>query len=305
MIIVTGGAGFIGSHLARTLDESEVIIVDDFSTGKPNNLEGFGGRVVNTKTKAIESLGARPDLIFHLGMPSSSPLYLGDRKLVADVVEGAIAVFDLAVNCHARLVYASTSSLYYGSKLPYREDSVGQKPSDFYTEARMAVERLAQVYAGKYGLPSIGLRFFSVYGPGEESKRIYANMATQFIWAAKGVSVARMGKRPTVYGDGSIERDLIYVDDVVRALKLASSVLEDGNEVGSEVVNVGTGASHSFNEIIDKLSSWTGKDVRKDIDFVPMPPNYMTKQKADISKARRLLKFESSKSIDDGLKSLL
>ena len=252
MFLVTGGAGFIGSRLIRALRGEEVVVADNFHTGKRSNLDGFGGRVLKTDSKDVRDMKAKPDVIFHLGIYSSSPMYLGDHNLVAEVVAGAISVFDLAAKCGSRVVYASTSSLYYGQKLPYKENAeMRVAPSDFYTEARIAVERLAEVYRDRFGVPSVGLRFFSVYGPGEESKGIYANMLTQFVWAAKGQSLKLMGKKPTVYGDGSIERDFIHVVDVVEALKLAM-------RNGSGPINVGTGKSYSFKDAMSRISTLTG-----------------------------------------------
>lgn len=139
----------------------------------------------------------KPDVIYHLGIYSSSPMYLEDHRLVAEAINGAVSVFDLAAATGARVVYASTSSLYYGQEPPYRED-MPTMVSDYYTEARTEIERLAELYRRRHGVESVGLRFFSVYGPGEESKRHYANMVTQFVWAAKGLSVKNMGRRPTI-----------------------------------------------------------------------------------------------------------
>jgi len=299
MILVTGGAGFIGGHLVKALAGEDIVVVDNFHTGRSSNLDGFGGRVLKTDSKDVRDMRLKPDVIFHLGIYSSSPMYLADHSLVGEVIAGATSVFDLAAKCGSRVVYASTSSLYYGQELPYKESpEMRVAPSDFYTEARVAVERLAEVYRDRFGVPSVGLRFFSVYGPGEESKGVYANMLTQFVWAAKGLSLKLMGKRPTVYGDGSIERDLVHVDDVAKALKLTM-------RKGSGPINVGTGKSYSFKEVMGKISAMTGKDVSKKVDFIPIPKNYLLKQVADTTKAEREIGFKATIDLDAGIRSLL
>ena len=298
-VLVTGGAGFIGSHLVRVLEGNEVVVVDNFHTGRASNLDGFDGTVLRMDAKDIGALTFTPDVIFHLGMYSSSPMYRADHGLVGEVVAGATAVFDLAAKFKAKVVYASTSSIYHGNDPPY-EETMPVKVWDFYTEARVSVERLAQLYSMRnVDMPSpVGMRFFSVYGPGEESKRHFANMVTQFVWAAKGLSLENMGRKPTVYGDGSIERDLVHVDDVVGALLLAASR-------GSGTINIGTGRSHSFNQVLDLLSRLTGVDVRGRVDFVPMPENYLERQTADTRRAESLLGFKAKKDLQTGLKGML
>ena len=298
-VLVTGGAGFIGSHLVRALKGNEVVIVDNFHTGRTSNLDEKDGTVLRMDAKDVGTLTFTPDVIFHLGMYSSSPMYRANHGLVGEVVAGATAVFDLAAKSNAKVVYASTSSLYHGNDPPY-EETMAVKVWDFYTEARISVERLAQLYSMRNAAmpPPVGLRFFSVYGPGEESKRHFANMVSQFIWAAKGLSLENMGRKPTVYGDGSIERDLIHVDDVVQALLLAANR-------GSGAINVGTGRSHSFNQILDLLSRWTEVDVRGRVDFVPMPENYLARQRADTKRAESLLGFRAKKDLQTGLKEML
>ena len=101
---------FIGSHLVKALAEHEIVVVDNFHTGRKSNLDGFGGRVLKTDSKDVRDLGLKPDVIFHLGIYFSSPMYLADHNLVGEVIAGAISVFDLAAKCGSRVVYASTSS---------------------------------------------------------------------------------------------------------------------------------------------------------------------------------------------------
>ncbi|MGB9924002.1 MAG: NAD-dependent epimerase/dehydratase family protein, partial [Methanothrix sp.] len=200
--LVTGGAGFIGSNLVEELVRSgeRVIVLDNLQTGSLRNLEGLDAEIVTMSCNDIPRLDVNADMIFHLGIPSSSPMYRDNPLLVGEAVNGFIAVMELARRCGARVVYASTSSLYNGLEPPHREDMV-IRVTDYYTEARFAMERIAELYRKLYGISSLGMRFFSVYGPKEESKGRYANMVTQFLWGMM------RNEAPVIYGDGSQTRD--------------------------------------------------------------------------------------------------
>ena len=259
-VLVTGGAGFIGSNLVERLVKSgnKVEVLDNLHTGSMKNLsktlpKGAFHRL-DCKEIATGLARARPDVILHLGMYSSSPMYLEEKRLVGEVLEGATAVFDYARGCGARVVFASSSSLYNGHAPPHREEMI-PKIMDFYTEARYGVERLAELYHDMYGLSYAGMRFFSVYGPHEEAKGKYANLVTQFVWAVQS------GKQIVIRGDGSPRRDFVHVSDVVSALTVAA----ESNKVG--IFNVGTGVSHSLNEAIKMISEHAGRKV----DVIHLP----------------------------------
>jgi UDP-glucose 4-epimerase len=211
-ILVTGGAGFIGSNLVEDLMAAgeDVIVLDNMHTGSPSNLEGLKGslKLIVASCKELASMDLHPEKIYHLGIPSSSPMYKKNPNLVGEAINGFISVFELARNCKARVVYASSSSLYNGLLPPHRED-LAIEVTDFYTEARLAMERMAQLYRDLYGVSSAGMRFSSVYGPKEDAKKQYANMITQFLWQLQD------GKTPLVYGDGLQTRDFTFVKDVV------------------------------------------------------------------------------------------
>jgi UDP-glucose 4-epimerase len=184
-ILITGGAGFIGSNLVEVLaKEHQITVLDNFHTGSMENLKSLQKkiRVLEGSCNDCLSLDLKPDLIFHLGIPSSSPMYKENPLLVGEAINGMVAVMELARrNGSQKVVFASSSSLYNGVPIPHREDAA-IPVSDFYTEARLAVERVAELYYRLYNLDYAGLRFFSVYGPHEEAKKQYANMVTQFLW---------------------------------------------------------------------------------------------------------------------------
>jgi UDP-glucose 4-epimerase len=295
-IIITGGAGFIGSNLAAVLaKDNEVVAIDNMHTGSEANLENSAGkgavRLVKADSADIEKAGIKPDIIFHLGMPSSSPMYKEDNYLVSEVVRGAIGVYRFAMKSGARVVFASTSSVYNGNQTPYTE-SQQLKVTDFYTEARITVERLAELYHGLYGMDAIGLRLFSVYGPHEESKKGYANLVSQFIWSMK------KGESPVVYGDGSQTRDFTYVDDIVDAFIKAAGTN------GFDIFNAGTGKSFSLNELVSKLGTAMGVDTKPKYISADMS-NYVMRTMADTGKAEKTLGFKAKNSLDDGIRKLV
>lgn len=314
--LVTGGAGFIGSNLVERLVGAghEVLVVDNLHTGAFENVKGFirASQFQHLDCKRLSKLSAgrstkkekfRPDVIFHLGMYSSSPMYIKQKKLVGEVLEGATAVFDYALGCGARVVFASSSSLYNGWAPPHQETMV-PKVMDFYTEGRYGVERLAQLYRDLYGLSYAGMRFFSVYGPREESKGRYANLVTQFMWAAQ------KGRPIIMRGDGSPRRDFVHVSDVVEALLLAAASDK------CDIFNVGTGVSRSLNEAANLVKEGLGNKVEiihlpekgQDPRAPGMPEigkNYVRETLADVSKSERELGFKSKVTLPEGVRILL
>ena len=294
-ILVTGGAGFIGSNLVENLLASgeEVVVLDNMHTGSLDNLESLNGnlRVIQASCNDILRQDLKPEAIYHLGIPSSSPMYRRDPFLVGTAINGTIAVFELAKKMSCKVVYASSSSLYNGLEPPHREDMQIQV-TDYYTEARLAIERVAELYKRLFDIESVGLRFFSVYGPKEKSKKQYANMVSQFLWSMM------KGESPVIYGDGSQSRDFIYVDDAVRALRLAMDADFHG------ILNIGTGKAYSFKEVINLIEQKLG--ISSQPEYVKNPiKNYVAHTLADISNAKGAIGFQAQISLDKGLDNLL
>ena len=292
-ILVTGGAGFIGSNLVEALaKDNSVTVLDNFHTGSMDNLAIKSGdvEVIRADVKDVRSLDRRFDLVYHLGIYSSAPMYREDPGLVGEVIDGMVAVLEYCRSKGSTLVFASTSSIYSGLKPPHREDMV-PLVTDFYTEARISAERLANLYAMLYGVNSAAMRFFSVYGYHEGAKGRYANLITQFLLSMK------RGEAPVVYGDGSQRRDFTFVTDVVDALLRASSVK------GFAAYNVGTGVSYTINDMIDRLNRALGTAIRA--KYVPMPvANYVMETLADTGKAERELGFRARVSLGEGIARL-
>jgi len=183
-ILITGVAGFVGSNLVEELSrDNSILVMDNMHTGLVSNLDGFMDRIELRvlDTEDIFEVDFTPDVIFHLGMYSSTPMYRENRSLVHKVVDGTMKVMEFAKKNNSRVVAASSSSIYNGHPTPQREDMVPMV-TDFYTEARLSAERLTTLYTKMFGLKATCLRFFSVYGPRERSKGPYANLVSQFIW---------------------------------------------------------------------------------------------------------------------------
>lgn len=296
-VLVTGGAGFIGSNIVEALVDrgNEVAVLDNFSTGAMENLESVQDkiRVIKGSCLDIPKLKfTQPELIFHMGIPSSSPMYRENRLLVGEAVDGFISVMEFAKKASARVVYASSSSMYNGCPKPYRED-MQAKPFDYYTEARLTMDRLAEVYHQLHVVSSAGMRFFSVYGPHERAKGRYANIISQFLWAM------RRDERPVIYGNGEQTRDFVHVSDVVKACLAAAET-----DLGCEAINVGTGRETSFNQVIELLNRALGKSIEPEYMENPLK-NYVSETLADISKARELLGYEPSVSLEEGIELLV
>ena len=294
-VVVTGGAGFIGSNLVSGLiKEHDVTVLDNLHTGSDDNLKDVRSEITFIKDSS-GNIGNRLsnsdiDAIFHLGIPSSSPMYKENPMLVGSAINDAISVFEFAKKMDAKVVFASSSSLYNGLPTPNRED-MDVMVTDYYTEARLGIERIAELYHQLYGLDVVGLRFFSVYGPHERAKGIYANIVSQFLWEMQD------GKTPVIYGDGEQTRDFTFVSDVVRACILAMEKDVSG------AFNVGTGVSHSFNDVVVTLNGVLGMDIEPQHIDNPVE-NYVAHTLADLTKVKAALGFRSEYSLEEGIREI-
>jgi len=268
--LVTGGAGFIGSNLIERLEQDilteKIFVYDNLSTGKIENL--------TTNCEHVKSLDFVPkvDVVFHLGMPSSSPMYKENPYLFGEAMDIIIKILEFAHRNNAKLVYASSSSVYNGNPTPMHED-MPIMVTDYYTEIRYYLERMAQLYYQNKGLESTGLRFFSVYGKNDWKKKQYSNVVTQF-----ALEMLK-GKTPLIFGDGEQRRDFIHVDDVVFALRNAAKL------GGYNILNVGTGASDSFNDVIAMINKRYNLDIKPEYTD-NLIHNYVFDTLADTTKMR-------------------
>ncbi|WP_049928578.1 NAD-dependent epimerase/dehydratase family protein [Halopiger goleimassiliensis] len=292
-VLITGGAGFIGSNLANRLaNENDVTVVDDCYLGTPENLSDA---VEFVDASVLEDdLPTDVDVVFHLAALSSYAMHEADAARGARVnVEGFVNVVEQAreAGCET-IVFASTSSVYGTCTEPTAED-VDVTASTGYEASKLARERYAEYFANHYGLSLAGLRFFSVYqgyDGAESHKGEYANVIAQF-----ADDVAN-GRSPKLYGDGTQTRDFTHVDDVVRAMILTA----DHELTG--VYNVGTGDRHSFNRVVELLNRELGTDVDPSYVDNPIPESvYVHDTCADASKFRAATGWNPRISLEEGI----
>lgn len=220
--VITGGAGFIGSNLAQALSqENQVIVVDDLSTGKVENLEGIDARLLRGSITDLPFLQAAfedAECIFHLAAIASVKKSVEDPLRTNEVgIEGTLKVLTAAGDAGVRRVVLASSAAVYGNSpdLPKREDMMPE-PKSPYAVSKLTGEHYARVFQEIYGLETVALRYFNVFGPKQDPSSEYSGVISRFI------SALLKGEQPVIYGDGEQTRDFVYVSDVVAANILAS-----------------------------------------------------------------------------------
>lgn len=294
-VLVTGALGFIGSNLTERLvrEGYDVSALDNLHTGTEENVQTIKDKIKIFKMDAgdIDKTNEKFDVIFHNGVYSSSPMYKKNPHLTAKALDEWISILEYAKNNGSGIIFASTSSMYNGIEPPHKEDIIPHV-TDFYTEARIAMERIGELYNKLHSISVVGLRYFSVYGPHEKAKKNYANLITQFLWTMQAT------ERPIVFGDGTQTRDFTYVDDIVEANMLALNY----NKYG--IFNVGTGKSIQLKEVVEILNKKLGTDLKP--VYKPNPiKNYVEHTMADTSKAEKELGFKAKTTLDEGIDKLI
>jgi UDP-glucose 4-epimerase len=302
-VLVTGGAGFIGSHLVTALLEqgAEVRVLDNFSSGSRHNLDGLAVTLIEgdvADPDAVHSAAAGCDLIFHQAALVSVPRSIQEPALnQRSNVTGTFNVLEAARQAGARrLVYASSAAVY-GNRpdLPNREEDPPE-PITPYAAAKLSGEALAAAYSASYGLETVGLRYMNVFGPRQDPSSPYSGVLSIFGRAAL------RGSTCTIYGDGEQSRDFVYVADVVQANLLAAQV-PAGRLPTPAIFNVGRGRQASLNEIIEMLSELTGRPIP--VTYQPERPGDIRHSLADIGRAQASLNYQPRVSIVDGLQATL
>lgn len=286
-ILVTGGAGFIGSNLALELQsrhpEARIVVVDDFRSGDFRNLRGFRGDVVTADVSRLDWAGcfreASFDAIFHEASITDTTVH--DQALQAhDNIEGFRRLLDFASVHQTPVVYASSAATYGICSGVQREDQP-PAPANVYAFTKVQLDNLARMQAARYpAWRLVGLRYFNVYGPREAHKQAAASMIYQLYRQMKE------GRRPRVFRAGEHRRDFVYVKDVV------AQTLQAAQAPASGVFNAGSGQSFSFNEVIAALNECLGTRLEPEYIDNPYAHFYQPETQADMTRAREVLGFQ-------------
>lgn len=299
-ILVTGGAGFIGSHLVERLlkEDHEVIVLDNLSFGKIENLDlknpklsFFKGDICDKKI--VKKVLKNVDVVFHLAALIDVSFSVKNPALVNHVnVCGSLNLLEESIKQHVeKFIFASSCAVYGEPQhLPIDEEHP-TNPSSPYAASKLAVEKYCQTFKRLYGLETVSLRLFNVYGPRQEGK-IYSGVITQMIQRLSS------GKPPIIFGDGAQTRDFVYVLDVVDAFYKAMYTKECAGEI-----NIGSGKETSINELAKLLM----KKFSLEAEPVYMAPRAgeIKRSWANIEKAKCVLKYAPKFSLNEGLEAFL
>jgi len=297
-VLVTGGAGFIGSNLVAALLErgDDVRVLDNFSTGSRRNLASLGREVevvegdlrsyerVHTAVRGVE-------VVFHQGALGSVPRSVQDPLTSTAVnVEGTLNVLLAARDEGIRRVVAASSSSVYGDGGAFpRVETQAPNPLSPYAVAKLAAERFCVTFSRVYGLETVALRYFNVFGPRQDPTSQYAAVVPRFIEAIAA------GRPVTVHGDGEQSRDFTFVENVVGANLLAADA--DGAE--GRVLNIATGGSETVNALADTIGRLLDRPVEK--TYGPAQPGDVRESWADVSAARETIGYETTVTFEEGL----
>jgi nucleoside-diphosphate-sugar epimerase len=301
-VLVTGGAGFIGSHLAAELLRQgfSVRILDNFATGRRSNLQEFGGEaeVIEGDIQSYERANRAIDgcdVVFHQAALPSVPRSIQDPLTSnATNVTGTLNIL-LAARDHGvrRVIVASSSSVYGANpSLPKREDDA-TLPISPYATAKLASENYARSFHSVYGLETVTLRYFNVFGPRQDPMSQYAAVVPRFI------STLLSGGQPVIFGDGEQSRDFTYVANVVQANLLAM----DAPAAAGRVYNIACGEQVSINRLADQIGSLLGHAPRP-VRVAPRAGE-VAHSLADLSRARAELGYEPSVLLREGLQQTI
>lgn len=300
--VITGGAGFIGSHIAARLlkDGNTVRIVDNMLTGKPEHLEhlkSLDGDLAIHETSITEFETLHPifegaEVIYHQAALPSVPLSV-ERPLETHLhcVTGTLHVLKAAQETGVRrVVYAASSSAYGDQEGEFKVETMSPQPISPYGVAKLAGEYYAQAFFHVYGLETVCLRYFNVFGARQDPNSMYAAVIPKFITSMLE------GKQPIIFGDGHQSRDFTYIDNVIHGNLLAA----EAPEASGQVMNMALGGRISLLELVEKLNAILGTNIDP-IHEAPRAGDILHSQ-ADINKAAELLDFAPIVSFDEGLR---
>jgi UDP-glucose 4-epimerase len=298
--LITGGAGFIGSSIASALlEQGEAVrILDDFSSGRRENLEGLSGKLDVIEgsivdAKAVEKALEGVEVIFHeAAIPSVPRSIASPRPSVLVNVLGTTTLLDVARHAGVRrVIYAASSSAYGDTAVLPKVETMPTQPLSPYAVAKLAGEHMMRVFASLYTIETLSLRYFNVFGPRQDPASQYAAVIPKFVTAALD------HEKPPVFGDGEQTRDFCFIDNVVSANLLAAS---SPNKLTGQTVNIACGERISLNALLGYLSEDVGYPVVA--HYEPGRRGDVRDSLADITAAQQLLGYEPSVKVREGLK---
>jgi nucleoside-diphosphate-sugar epimerase len=295
-VLITGAAGFIGYNLLKRFVHlnAKVVALDNFSTGKPiETLSKMPVDIINADLsfrKTFETLPQDIDYIFHFGAPSSIILFNKDPVFaLSSTICGLTNAFEFAKTVGAqKVVYPSSGSVYGTAPAPQSEHG-SAKPTNLYGVTKLTCEKIAMWNFDQ--VPSVGLRIFAGFGPGEEHKGDYASVVTIFL------NCMLKNERPVIFGDGTQNRDFVYIDDVVDSIVSSAE-----NPISNTIVNVGTGRNLKFNDVVHIINDLLGKKIEP--VYVPKPEKYFDYTLAETSFMKKQLGVVARRP-EDGIKEYL
>jgi len=306
-ILVTGGAGFIGSHLVdRLLNEGfKVTVIDNFDTGRLENIAHHRDSKKFHFIKGdirdldlVKETMKDTDAVFHEAALASVTLSVENPILTNDInVTGTLNLLKASSDLHVkRFIYASSAAIYGDTPSPQKREDMTPNPKSPYGVSKLAAENYVKLFHKVYGLETVCLRYFNVYGPRQrfDIQCAYGGAIIIFI------NRLLRNMPPVIYGNGEQTRDFVYVEDVVEANMLA---LNSKNAVG-EAFNIATGTNVSVNEVANTLKEIMNRKALKTIHTEPRPTD-IRHGYADISKAKRILGFHPKVSLKEGLVKLV
>jgi UDP-glucose 4-epimerase len=301
LYLVTGAAGFIGSALVHALLQrgDQVRGLDNFETGRRENIQEVASRIDFREAdlldfQAVQSACQGVDYVLHQAAIPSVPKSIADparsnRVNVEGTVNVLIAARDAGIK---RVVYAASSSAYGDTPtLPKREDMT-PLPLSPYAVAKLTGEMYMRVFYGVYGLPTVSLRYFNIFGPRQDPTSQYSAVLAKFI------TLMLKGERPTIYGDGEQSRDFNYIDNAVAANLLAATAPEA--DVAGQTFNIATGHRFDLNQTVELLRPLT--DYTGDVEYAPERVGDIKHSLADISRAQQKLKYQPLVGFEEGLR---
>lgn len=298
MILVTGGAGFIGSHIARSLAENgeRVRVLDNLSSGRSDNLAGIAGEieVIEGDLRDAEVVARAVDgceVVYHQAAVPSVPRSVADPRTSLDAgITGTLNVLLAARDRGARrVVFASSSSIYGDTPVMPKQEDMTPKPLSPYAISKLSAEQLCGVFTRLYGLETVALRYFNVFGPNQDPASEYAAVIPKFIAAVAA------GERPTIFGDGEQSRDFTYIANVVDANLRAAAV----PEASGRVFNIASGRAITVNRMLALVGELLDKPA--EADYTDPRPGDIRDSLADITAARDVLGYDPEVSFEDGM----